>query len=95
MGEITFNDFIEYCEHCDIHWNIYHTDNYIRPESAEECIGTDRIPDHCIEIDLYKYSHRCETHINIKELFEEGYKFDTYLLGLAKDFNNFCEKVGE
>lgn len=93
MREITFNTFVEYCEHCDIHWNIYHTDNYIRPV-AEGDTNTE-IPDSCIEVDLYKNSHRCETHINIKDMLEEGWDFSVYLYDLAEKFNKFCTEVGE
>lgn len=81
------NEFIEFCIKNGIQFSI--CDNgYYNDENPSVNLKE-------IEIDLFKYRHRAEKRISIAELTEEGLNFEDVCLDFAKDFNDFCEKVGE
>ena len=48
-----------------------------------------------VEIILFKYFNKAEKHIKLTELIDEGFELEDVCLAFAKDFNEFCEKVGE
>lgn len=81
------NDFIEFCIRNGIQFSICDNGYYNDDKPAVNLKE--------IEIDLFKYRHRAEKRISIGELTEEGLIFEDVCLDFAKDFNDFCEKVGE
>lgn len=48
-----------------------------------------------IVINLYKYDCKSGKHVGLSELRDEGLDLEDICLDFAKNFNDFCEKVGE
>lgn len=48
-----------------------------------------------IVINLYKYDCKAGKCVKLTELRDEGLDLDDICLDFAKNFNDFCEKVGE
>lgn len=81
------NKFIEFCIKNEIKFSICDVGYY---NDENPAINLKEI-----EVILFKYRNKCETHIRLTELTEEGLKLEDVCLDFAKDFNDFCEKVGE
>ena len=77
------NKFMEFCIRNEIKVSICNVGNYNDVNLNE------------IEVILFKYRNKCEKHIRLFELTEEGLKLEDVCLYFAKDFNDFCEKVGK
>lgn len=81
------NKFIEFCIKNKIQFSICDNGCY---DDENPSVNLKEI-----EIDLFKYRHRVEKRISITELRDEGLNIEDICLDFAKDFNDFCEKVGE
>ena len=81
------NNFVEFCVRNDIQFSI--CDNgYYNDENPAVNLKE-------LEITLFKNRNRAEKHISIGELRDEGLDLEDICLDFAKNFNDFCEKVGE
>ena len=76
------NNFIEFCNKNGIQFSICDDGYYDDKPNV-------------IEFVLFKYHSRVEKRIRLDELGDEGLKFEEVCLDFARDFNDFCEKVGE
>jgi hypothetical protein len=81
------NNFVEFCVRNEIRFNISDV-GYYDDENPTVDLKV-------IEVTLFKYCNKTEKHIRLTELRDEGLDLDDVCLDFAKDFNNFCEKVGE
>lgn len=81
------NKFIEFCIKNEIRFNISDVEHYN--------VETYEVDEKEIEIALYKYDNSVKQHVKLTDLTEEGLNIEDVCLDFAKDFNNFCEKVGE
>ena len=81
------NNFIEFCIRNEIRFNISDVEHY----NAE----TYKVDGKEIEITLYKYHNDVKQYVKLAELRDEGLDLEDICLDFAKNFNDFCEKVGE
>lgn len=81
------NNFVDFCVKNEIRFNISDEEHY----NAE----TYKVDEKEIVIHLYKYDCKGGKHVGLAELRDEGLKLEDVCLAFAKDFNDFCEKVGE
>ena len=86
------NKFIEFCIKNEIRFNI---SDETALNISDEGYYDDENRLKVIEIALYKYRNKVEQYIKLSELRDEGLKLEDVCYYFARDFNDFCEKVGE
>ena len=81
------NKFIEFCIRNEIKFSICDA-GYYDDKNPEVFLKE-------IEIILFKNGNKVEKNIKLSELRDEGLKFEDVCFAFARDFNDFCEKVGD
>jgi hypothetical protein len=81
------NNFVEFCVRNEIRFNISDVGYWDDENPAV------RLKE--IVIELYKYNCKGGKHVGLAELRDKGLDLEDICLDFAKNFNDFCEKVGE